>query len=165
MRPGKPRAQDKRHSVQQSRIVEARAQFAPRIVRRHGVIRKPEPAASQVSLAVGRGVEPLRLYCRIGCGADHGATDRHSVAITRFDSAAIALPGKARSDIVAERGAVGGKPVVGEGKRGCKIGWTRNAAAVDADLEGCRFCRLPILALNSNWYRLRPAQNHKPYPA
>ena len=81
-------------------------------------------------------MEPLRLHRRIGRNAASRTADRHGVAITGFDPAAVALPVKACGDLIAERGPIGREPVVAEGERTSHVGGTPKALAVDTGLEG-----------------------------
>src|ERR1700689_4092991 len=101
MRPTSARSQDERHRTERCQIVEAGAEFTARIVCRHGVVGKPEAAAALIGLAIARCVEPLSLNCRIGRDADNEAVCRHAVAIAGFESSAVALPVKARAELVA----------------------------------------------------------------
>ena len=78
MRPSQARAQHERHGAEHGQIVKAGAHFAARVVRRHGVVGEPEATAAQIGLAVARRAEPLRLQCRVGRGANHGAACRHT---------------------------------------------------------------------------------------
>ncbi len=132
VRPGKA-AQLHRHRAPGGQRIEPGAEFATRVGRRHGVIAQPKAAARQIALAIGRRVETLRLDRRIGSHAGRG---RHRVAIAALDAGAKTLAVERRGKLIARRGdAVGGEPVVGEGKRRADIRRPKISGAVNAGLE------------------------------
>ena len=136
VRPGETAAQYQRHAIDDLQIVDARAELASGVGGIHRSVRQPEAAAGEIGLAVARRMEVLRLQRGIRRHPDDDAGDRHGITIAAFEPRSVALADEGRPQLIAERNAVGGEPVIGEGERGREIGRTGMRLGIDAGLEG-----------------------------
>src|SRR5579863_9696060 len=147
MRPGDARAELDRHRAPGGQRIEPRTELAARVGRAHRIVGQSEAAAGQVSLAVAWRMKALRLDRSIR--RDTGSR-RYSEAIAAFEPRPIALALEPCGELVAERGAVGREPVVGEGERCPDISRPEILRPIDAGLEGIaasfaeRLCEAPI---------------------
>src|SRR4029077_14744824 len=100
-------------------------------------------------LAVARRTEVLRLR---GGVRRHPESRQHREAVTAFKTRVVALSVEIRRELTAQRAAVGGEPMIGEGERAGEIGRSHMGDAIDAGLHGVAAaaaeaaCQTPIRA-------------------
>src|SRR5262249_55618327 len=132
MQPGQAATQNERRARDKRWRVEAGADLGTDIGGVHRRVGKSEIAAADVALAVARGMKGLRLQRSVGSDPNRR---QNAEPITGFQPHSVTLPDEFCAELIAERRARGGEPVIGKGKRGGEIPRTFARHAIDARLK------------------------------